>query len=204
MARIQAKLQRAIESGGLAAVKSRAIMSILEQCRQRHGAYTLDHLFGATDGEAMRELLSFRGVGPKTASCVLLFCLRRESFAVDTHVFRIAGLLGWRPAGCTRDEAHAHLDARVPAPDKYGLHVLLVAHGRACQECRAGGTARGRCELRNAFRGGRVAAAAAAAAAAIDDESDDAALDKIAHVKREEPDMHADMDAIARAVEQAT
>ncbi|KAH9886381.1 DNA glycosylase [Xylariomycetidae sp. FL2044] len=150
----QAKLQRTIACGGLSQTKSRVILSILEECRQRHGGYSLDHLFGATDDEAMREMLGFRGVGPKTASCVLLFCLGRASFAVDTHVHRLAGLLGWRPPGCTREEAHAHLDARVPDEDKYGLHVLLIRHGKTCAECRAGGKSAGKCELRKAFRKG--------------------------------------------------
>ncbi|GAW22162.1 hypothetical protein ANO14919_116970 [Xylariales sp. No.14919] len=151
-----ARLAAAIESGGLARIKAGVILDILAQTRARHGAYSLDHLFSASSDAAMRELLGFRGVGPKTASCVLLFCLRRPSFAVDTHVHRITGLLGWRPAGATRDQTHAHLDARVPDEDKYGLHVLLVRHGRACAECRAGGKSLGRCELRRAFRGGRV------------------------------------------------
>ncbi|KAI1108206.1 DNA glycosylase [Nemania sp. NC0429] len=150
-----AKLAKTIESGGLAAIKSRVILDILAQTRARHGAYSLDHLFdAASDEEAMRELIAFKGVGPKTASCVLLFCLRRPSFAVDTHVHRISGLLGWRPAGATRDQAHAHLDARIPDEDKYGLHVLMVRHGRECAECRAGGKSLGRCELRKAFRKG--------------------------------------------------
>jgi 3-methyladenine DNA glycosylase/8-oxoguanine DNA glycosylase len=34
----------------------------------------------------MKELLSFDSIGIKTASCVLLFCLGRDSFAVDTYV----------------------------------------------------------------------------------------------------------------------
>ncbi|KAI5920900.1 base excision DNA repair protein [Camillea tinctor] len=152
----QAKLQKAIESGGLSVVKSKVIISILEQARERYGAYSLDHLFQASNEDAMREMLAFQGVGPKTASCVLLFCLRRESFAVDTHVHRIAGLLGWRPRECTRDQAHAHLDARVPDEDKYGLHVLLIKHGKTCEECRAGGKNLGKCELRRAFRRGKV------------------------------------------------
>lgn len=100
----------------------------------------------------MRELLSFQGVGPKTASCVLLFCLRRDSFAVDTHVHRITGLLGWRPAGANREETQAHLEARVPDEDKYGIHVLMVTHGKTCGECRAGGKNDGKCALRRAFR----------------------------------------------------
>ncbi|KAK3332576.1 base excision DNA repair protein [Cercophora scortea] len=149
----QAKLQAAIKCGGLSAVKSRVIMSILEQVYDRYGGYTLEHLRGVSSAQAMEEMLSFKGVGPKTASCVLLFCLGRESFAVDTHVWRISGLLGWRPAGASRDQTHLHLDARVPDEDKYGLHVLLVTHGKRCGECKAGGRSVGKCELRRAFRG---------------------------------------------------
>jgi endonuclease III len=157
----QAKLQKAIECGGLAAVKSRVILGILEQTHARYGAYSLDHLFDKSDDEAMREMIAFKGVGPKTASCVLLFCLRRASFAVDTHVHRITGTLGWRPPKATRDQTYAHLDARIPDEDKYGLHVLMVRHGKECEECRAGakngrlGQAGG-CKLRNAFRKGRI------------------------------------------------
>ena len=147
-----AKLEDTIRSGGLSRVKSRVIIDILTQVRARHGQFSLDHLLDAGSDEAMAELLSFKGVGPKTASCVLLFCLGRESFAVDTHVWRISGLLGWRPEGASRDETHLHLDARVPGEDKYGLHVLMVTHGKRCAECRAGGKDAGACELRRAFR----------------------------------------------------
>jgi endonuclease III len=95
-------------------------------------------------------------VGPKTASCVLLFCLQREDFAVDTHVYRITGLLGWRPKAASREETYAHLNVRVPDEDKYGLHILLVGHGKKCDECRAGGKSIGKCELRKAFRKGKL------------------------------------------------
>lgn len=189
----QAKLQEAIASGGLAAIKSRVIVSILDQAREKYGAYSLDHLFGASDDDAMREMLAFQGVGPKTASCVLLFCLRRESFAVDTHVHRITGLLGWRPPGCSRDEAHAHLNARVPDEDKYGLHVLLVSHGKVCEECKAGGKNVGKCQLRKAFRGGKVAGLA----------GEDMKLEEIEHIKKEDQAVKTDRVAIAHAVEQA-
>lgn len=152
----RARLQEAIKCGGLSVVKSKVIIGILEQVRERYGEYSLDHLHDASSEDAMREMLSFQGVGPKTASCVLLFCLRRESFAVDTHVHRITGLLGWRPAKASRDETHQHLDARIPDEDKYGLHILLVSHGKKCDECRAGGRNLGKCELRKAFRKGKL------------------------------------------------
>ena len=152
----QAKLQEAIKSGGLSVVKSKVIISILQQAKEKYGSYTLDHLFEKSNDEAMQELISFQGVGPKTASCVLLFCLQRESFAVDTHVHRITGLLGWRPKSANREDTHSHLDARIPDEDKYGLHILLVGHGKKCDECKAGGKNLGKCELRKAFRKGKL------------------------------------------------
>ncbi|PSR90325.1 base excision DNA repair protein [Coniella lustricola] len=150
------KLQEAIKCGGLSVVKSKVILAILEQVHERYGKYSLDHLHDATSDDAMTEMLSFQGVGPKTASCVLLFCLRRESFAVDTHVHRITGLIGWRPAKATRDETHQHLDAKIPDEDKYGLHILFVGHGKVCEECKAGGKSSGKCELRKAFRASKL------------------------------------------------
>ena len=148
----QAKLQEAIKCGGLSVVKSRVIISILRQVHGKYGKYSLDHLHNAETDEAYKEMLAFQGVGPKTASCVLLFCLRRESFAVDTHVWRIAGLLGWRPKEAGREATQAHLEVMIPAQDKYGLHVLMVTHGKRCEECKAGGKSVGKCELRKAFQ----------------------------------------------------
>ncbi|OAG01334.1 DNA glycosylase, partial [Paraphaeosphaeria sporulosa] len=152
----ESKLQKAIQSGGLSVVKSKVIISILKQAKAKYGEYTLDHLHRASNEDAMREMLNFQGVGPKTASCVLLFCLQRESFAVDTHVHRITGLLGWRPKTASRDETHSHLDVMIPDEDKYGLHILLVKHGKVCDECKAGGKNSGKCELRKAFRQGKI------------------------------------------------
>lgn len=172
----QAKLQEAIKSGGLSAVKSKVIISILNQAKAKYGEYSLDHLHQASNEDAMREMLSFQGVGPKTASCVLLFCLQRESFAVDTHVHRITGLLGWRPKNASRDETHAHLDVMIPDEDKYGLHILLVKHGKVCDECKAGGKSLGNCELRKAFRQGKMKGEA----------GEDVKQEELQHVKEED------------------
>ena len=152
----EAKLQEAIKCGGLSVVKSKVIISILRQAKEKYGKYSLDHLHDASTEDAMTEMLSFQGVGPKTASCVLLFCLQREDFAVDTHVHRITGLLGWRPKSADREATYAHLNVRIPDEDKYGLHILLVGHGKKCDECRAGGRNLGKCELRKAFRKGKL------------------------------------------------
>ncbi|EPQ58133.1 DNA glycosylase [Gloeophyllum trabeum ATCC 11539] len=138
----------ALKTGGLANKKAATIQKLLASIKDKHGDYTLQHLAqkGVPDDEIMKELVSFDGVGPKTASCVLLFCLGRDSFAVDTHVYRLSRLLGWVPQKADRVLAQAHLDLRIPDELKYGLHVLMVTHGRQCPGCKNQG--KGPCPLK--------------------------------------------------------
>ena len=138
----------AIRTGGLANKKAVTIQKLLNSIHTKHGSYSLQHLAGEdySDEDVMEELVSYEGVGPKTASCVLMFCLERESFPVDTHVFRLSKLLGWVPAKANRITAQAHLDARIPGELKYGLHVLMIAHGRRCSGCK--NRSRGVCSLK--------------------------------------------------------
>ncbi|EKJ68263.1 hypothetical protein FPSE_11566 [Fusarium pseudograminearum CS3096] len=98
---------------------------------------SLDHIHGMVPDEAMQTLTKFPGIGVKTASCVILFCLQQPSFAVDTHVHRISGWLKWMPPKATRDQTFSHLEVRIPDHLKYGLHKLFVQHGRSCIRCRA-------------------------------------------------------------------
>jgi endonuclease III len=76
-------------------------------------------------------LQSFKGMGPKSVACVLMFALHRQEFPVDTHVWKLAKAVGWVPEKCTREQAYSHLNARVPGPLRHELHVLLVEHGKA-------------------------------------------------------------------------
>jgi len=141
----------AIRHGGLANRKAGAIQKLLQAVHAQHGQYSLQHLADrerVSDAAAMEELVSYDGVGPKTASCVLLFCLGRDSFAVDTHVFRLSKLLAWVPANADRVQTQMHLDVRVPAELKYGLHVLMVQHGRACKGCKGNSAKSSTCVLR--------------------------------------------------------
>jgi endonuclease III len=132
-----AAIAQAIYQGGLSKTKSRVILGILQSLPDEGAGPSLEHLHALDDDDAKAALMAFDGVGAKTASCVLLFCLNRESFAVDTHVHRIAKRLRWVPPSATRDQAHHHLEARVPAALKYPLHVLLVSHGKTCPDCAA-------------------------------------------------------------------
>ncbi|KAF9234730.1 DNA glycosylase [Melanogaster broomeanus] len=138
----------AIRSGGLANRKAKVIQEALVAVKEKHGRYDLQHLAapGVTDEQAMQELVSYGGVGPKTAACVLSFCLGRQAFAVDTHVFRLSRLLGWVPKTADRVTTQAHLELKIPPELKYGLHVMMVRHGRTCRGCKNDG--KGSCPLK--------------------------------------------------------
>lgn len=98
---------------------------------------SLQYMHGLTPDEAMEEFIKYPGIGVKTASCVILFCLRQPSFAVDTHIFRLCRWLKWIPEKATRDSAFSHCEVRVPNEYKYSLHQLFIRHGRTCGRCRA-------------------------------------------------------------------
>lgn len=100
---------------------------------------SLNHFHCLSKDEAMIEFVKFPGIGVKTAACVVLFCLQRPCFAVDTHVFRLSKWLGWLPQEKKLDEiaAFRHLEVYVPDHLKYALHQLFLQHGKTCPRCRA-------------------------------------------------------------------
>ena len=125
-----AELEDVLRPGGLAAQKAPRIQAVLAELSQ-DGRPHLDWLGGLTPAEAIARLVALPGVGPKTASCVLLFSLDVPVMPVDTHVHRVALRLGLIPAGTTADQAHAILTELVPAARMLEAHLLLIAHGRA-------------------------------------------------------------------------
>ncbi|KOS48595.1 hypothetical protein ACN38_g397 [Penicillium nordicum] len=98
---------------------------------------SLNHLHNLSTEEAMTDLIKYPGIGPKTAACVILFCLQRPCFAVDTHIFRLCRWLGWIPARANEVTAFSHLEVRIPDHLKYSLHQLFIRHGKTCPRCRA-------------------------------------------------------------------
>jgi endonuclease III len=132
----------AIRPGGLADTKAPRIQAILEEIRRREGNLDLSWMRRAPDAEVRGYLTALPGVGPKTAACVLAFSLGRPALPVDTHVFRVAGRLGWLPPRTTAAGAHGVLESLVPAPVRVAMHVGLIRLGR--EICRPG---RPRCEV---------------------------------------------------------
>ena len=118
------------------------LTQLLEDVKARHGNWNLDFLFEYSDEDAMKEVLQYHGTGPKSA-----FCLLRQSFAVDTYIYRITELWSWRPEDASREKAQAHLDARVPSELKFALHYLFIVHGRECSRCRGNGDGKAVCQF---------------------------------------------------------
>ncbi|MFM9107865.1 MAG: endonuclease III domain-containing protein [Chloroflexota bacterium] len=127
------EVAEAIRSGGLAQIKAPRIQRILEILREERGELSLDWILGLPVAEARAALMALPGVGPKTASCVLLFSLGLPAMPVDTHVHRLSLRLGLAPPKTSADAAHTLIEGLVGADRDavYALHLNLIAHGKA-------------------------------------------------------------------------
>ncbi|MFP5395194.1 MAG: endonuclease III [Alphaproteobacteria bacterium] len=74
-------------------------------------------------------LTSLPGVGRKTANVVMNCAFGAETFAVDTHIFRVANRTGLAK-GKTPLAVEKGLEKKVPAPFRVGAHHWLILHGR--------------------------------------------------------------------------
>jgi len=133
----------AVRPAGLANQKGPRIQAVLRQITAECGSLNLDFLRALPPDEVHAWLTRFNGVGPKTAAIVMVFSLGIPAFPVDTHVYRVSGRLGLRPASMTVEQAHPHL-AGLFDPATYGpAHLNLIRLGReicsarkpACERC---------------------------------------------------------------------
>jgi len=123
------ELEEVLRPGGLAKTKGRRIQKILRAIATQ-GPLDLGYLRKLPDEDAEDALLAFDGVGLKTARCVLVFALGRDSFPIDTHIERVLKRLGIVPGKMAVDKAHRHIQPLLPKGRSYALHVGLITHGR--------------------------------------------------------------------------
>ena len=127
-------LEQEIHSTGFFRNKTKSIIGMAQALVERHGGKVPD---------TMEELVRLPGVGRKTANVVLgTWFGKNEGIVVDTHVQRLATLLGLTrerdPAKIERD-----LMALVPREKWTWLSHTLILHGRRvciarrpkCEEC---------------------------------------------------------------------
>ncbi|XP_074316304.1 putative DNA glycosylase At3g47830 [Silene latifolia] len=131
----QKLLEDAIRCGGLAPTKASCIKNLLRCLQERKGMLCLEYLRDLSIDEIKSELSSFKGIGPKTVACVLLFHLQLDDFPVDTHILQIAKTLHWVPEAADAKKTYVHLNQRIPKELKFDLNCLLFTHGKMCNRC---------------------------------------------------------------------
>ena len=116
----EAGLKDHIKTIGLFNSKARHVIALSELLVRDHGG----------DVPADRDALTaLPGVGRKTANVVLNCAFGAETFAVDTHIFRLGNRTGLAK-GKTPLAVEQQLDNKVPQPFRVGAHHWLILHGR--------------------------------------------------------------------------
>lgn len=85
--------------------------------------------YGGEVPQARADLERLPGVGRKTANVVLNTAFGHETFAVDTHIFRVCNRTGLAK-GKTVLAVELKLDKATPAPFRLHAHHWLILHGR--------------------------------------------------------------------------
>ena len=109
-----------IKSIGLFNTKAKNVIALSE---------ALIRDFGGEVPRTREELEQLPGVGRKTANVVLNTAFGEETFAVDTHIFRVCNRTGLAP-GKTPLEVELKLDKVTPRPFRRDAHHWLILHGR--------------------------------------------------------------------------
>jgi endonuclease-3 len=113
-------LRDAIKTIGLFNTKAKNVIALSQ---------ALIDNFSSKVPRTREELESLPGVGRKTANVVLNTAFGEETFAVDTHVFRVCNRTGLAP-GKTVEDVEAKLEKIVPQPFRRDAHHWLILHGR--------------------------------------------------------------------------
>jgi endonuclease-3 len=113
-------LRNTIKTIGLFNTKAKNVIALSQALIDRFGGEV------PSDRNLLCEL---PGVGRKTANVVLNTAFGEETFAVDTHVFRVSNRTGLAP-GKNVDVVEAKLEKIVPQPFRRDAHHWLILHGR--------------------------------------------------------------------------
>jgi endonuclease-3 len=113
-------LKQHIKTIGLFNTKAKNVIALSEALIRDHGGKV---------PQTREELEKLPGVGRKTANVVLNTAFGQETFAVDTHIFRVANRTGLAP-GKNPLEVEKGLEKVTPAPFRRGAHHWLILHGR--------------------------------------------------------------------------
>ena len=116
----EGKLKEHIKTIGLFNTKAKNVIALSEQLIADHQGEVPDD---------RDELEKLPGVGRKTANVVMNVAFGAETFAVDTHIFRVGNRTGLA-RGKTPLAVELKLEKAVPQPFRLHAHHWLILHGR--------------------------------------------------------------------------
>ncbi len=123
------KIEKQIKTAGLGKQKSGAIKNFLSSVKKEKSKVSLNYLKVLSNDEILTELTKYDGVGVKTASCVLLFSLKRNICPVDTHVHRTLNRIGIVNTK-TPDKTFLAIKDKIPEGIAHSFHTNLIRLGR--------------------------------------------------------------------------
>ena len=118
------KLEKIIFSSGHYKKKARTL---------KHVSKTLIKKFNGEVPRTREELMSIKGIGPKTANIVLAFAFGKTVLPIDTHCHRIPNRLGWLK---TKTPEKTEIELMKILPKKYWreFNAIFVLFGKEiCQ-----------------------------------------------------------------------
>ncbi|MBN8808928.1 MAG: endonuclease III [Sphingomonas sp.] len=116
----EATLKEHVKTIGLFNTKAKNVIALSEQLIADHDGQV------PADRDALERL---PGVGRKTANVVMNVAFGAETFAVDTHIFRVGNRTGLA-RGKTPLAVELKLEKVVPQPFRVHAHHWLILHGR--------------------------------------------------------------------------
>jgi endonuclease-3 len=114
------RLREAIKTIGLFNTKAKNVIALSEALIRDHRSQV---------PRTREELEKLPGVGRKTANVVLNTAFGEETFAVDTHIFRVCNRTGLAP-GKDVLQVELKLEKVDPQPFRLNAHHWLILHGR--------------------------------------------------------------------------
>ncbi len=126
-------------------VKAPYIQQVLTRLFEEKGEANIDFLHDLSTESALKWLTDLPGVGPKTATLLLLFNFKKPLLPVDTHVYRVTQRVGLIGPKVSANKAHDILLSYLPADATvlFNFHKHFYWHGQRvctwydpkCSEC---------------------------------------------------------------------
>ncbi len=118
------KLEKLIFSSGHYRKKARTLKHVSEVLLER---------FNGKVPKTREELMSIKGIGPKTANIVLAFAFGKKVLPIDTHCHRIPNRLGWIKTK-TPEKTEEELNKILPKKYWADFNSIFVQFGKTiCQ-----------------------------------------------------------------------